>query len=446
MNSATDVFVRVLDILSNELTSTAIDTWFDDTAAIAFRDSRLVLCCPNAFKKEVIETKFLPHLKAALTELFAGDVDLLLLDEAEVAAFLGRESGKGKAVPTEEREVLTFDRFIVGSNNKFAHATARAVAENPALAYNPLFIYGNSGLGKTHLLYAIRHAIKEQFSDMNIVYVKGDEFTNELIHAIKTNKNEEFRAKYRSADVLLVDDIQFIRGKDQTQEEFFHTFNALYEGGCQIVLTSDRPPKEIDRLEDRLKSRFEWGITADVGPPDYETRTAIIQSKALELGVTLPADVTTYIAENITANIRQLEGAVKKLTAYRELLDTDVDRDIANKAIQDILRNEFLPTPDLIVQETARYFTLSTEDIRGRSRIKDTATARQVSMYLIRKLTDFSLADIGKEYKGKSGGGMDHTSVLNSIRKIETEIRENPAFRDTIQDIQTNITETSGGS
>jgi len=446
MNSANDVLKRVLDILSGDLTTTAIDTWFDDIKAIEFKDSRLVICSPSAFKKEVIETKFLSHLKNALVELFAGEVDLLILGEGEVAAFLGQENGRNKSAFTEEREALTFDRFIVGSNNKFAHATARAVAETPATAYNPLFIYGNSGLGKTHLLYAIRHAIKDQFPEMNIVYVKGDGFTNELIHAIKTNKNEEFRAKYRSADVLLVDDIQFIRGKDQTQEEFFHTFNALYEGGCQIVLTSDRPPKEIDRLEDRLKSRFEWGITADVGPPDYETRTAIIQSKALELGVALPTDVTTYIAESVTANIRQLEGAVKKLTAYRELLDADVDRDVANRAIKDILRDEFLPTPELIIQETARYFMLSTEDIRGRSRIKDTATARQVSMYLIRKLTDLSLADIGKEYKGKSGGGMDHTSVLNSIRKIETEIREHPAFRDTIQDIQTNITDTSGQS
>ena len=446
MNSASDVLKRVLDILSGELTSTAIDTWFDDTRAIEFKNGRLVLCCPSVFKKEVIETKFLPYIKSALAEIFAGEVDLLLLKEDEVPAFLGRRNGRDGSVFAEDRETLTFDRFIVGSNNKFAHATARAVAETPAAAYNPLFIYGNSGLGKTHLLYAIRHAIKDQFPEMNIVYVKGDEFTNELIHAIKTNQNEAFRAKYRSADVLLVDDIQFIRGKDQTQEEFFHTFNALYESGCQIVLTSDRPPKEIDRLEDRLKSRFEWGITADVGPPDYETRTAIIQSKALELGVALPADVTTYIAESVTANIRQLEGAVKKLTAYRELLDADVDRDVANRAIKDILRDEFLPTPELIIQETARYFMLSTEDIRGRSRIKDTATARQVSMYLIRKLTDLSLADIGKEYKGKTGAGMDHTSVLNSTRKIETEIRENPAFRDIIQDIQTNITETSGQS
>ncbi|MCL2564056.1 MAG: chromosomal replication initiator protein DnaA [Oscillospiraceae bacterium] len=446
MNSANDVLKRVLDILSGELTTTAIDTWFDDTTAVAFKDSRLVICCPSAFKREVIEAKFLTHLKNALTELFAGEVDLLILGEDEVAPFLGQGVRTCKAAPAEERESLTFDRFIVGSNNKFAHATARAVAEKPAVTYNPLFIYGNSGLGKTHLLYAIRHAIKEQFGEMNIVYVKGDGFTNELIHAIQSGKNEEFRMKYRSADVLLVDDIQFIRGKDQTQEEFFHTFNALYESGCQIVLTSDRPPKEIDRLEDRLKSRFEWGITADVGPPDYETRIAIIQSKALELGVTLPADVADYIAENITANIRQLEGAVKKLSAYQELLDANVDRDFANKAIQDILKSEFLPTPELIIQETARYFTLSTEDIRGRSRIRDTATARQVSMYLIRKLTDLSLADIGKEYQGKSGGGMDHTSVLNSIRKIEQEVKNNPAFRDTVQDIQTNITDTSGQS
>ena len=447
MNSANDVLKRVLDILSGELTSTAIDTWFDDTVAVEFKDSRLVLCCPSAFKKEVIETKFLSHLKAALAELFAGEVDLLILSEGEVAPFLGKSDGSTKAVAREEQEALTFDRFIVGTNNKFAHAAAKAVAERPAVAYNPLFIYGNSGLGKTHLLYAIRHAVKEQFPEMQIVYIKGDEFTNELVHAITTNRNEEFRMKYRSADFLLVDDIQFIAGRDRSQEEFFHTFNALHESGGQIVLTSDRPPKEILLLDDRLISRFEWGLVADISPPDYETRLAIIQAKALQLGATLPEDLIRFIAEHFKTNIRQLEGAVKKIVARRELLSNDMDnKEEAYQAIRDMIREELQPTPEIILRETARYYMISTEDIKGKSRIRDTATARQVSMYLMRKLTDLSLENIGKEYKGQSGRGMDHSSVLNSVQKIEREMKEKPAFRDTVRDIQTNITETTGGA
>ena len=441
MNSAHDILRRALEILAGELTSTAIDTWFDDALAVEFKDSRLVICTPSSFKKEVIEQKFSSHLKATLAALFAGEVDLLILEESEVAAYLGQENTQ-KAAPREEREALTFDRFIVGTNNKFAHAAAKAVAEKPAVAYNPLFIYGNSGLGKTHLLYAINHVVKEQFPEMQIVYIKGDEFTNELVHAIQTNTNEEFRMKYRSADFLLVDDIQFIAGRDRSQEEFFHTFNALHESGGQIVLTSDRPPKDILLLEDRLKSRFEWGLTADIGQPDYETRVAIIQSKATELGVRLPDDLVRFIAELFTANIRLLEGAVKKIAACRELLDSDIDnKDAAIKLLRDMIQEELAPTPEVIIRETARYFMLSIEDIRGQSRIRDTATARQVSMYLIRKLTDLSLVDIGKEYRGKSGSGMDHTSVLNSIRKIESEIRDKPAFKDTIRDIQTNITD-----
>ncbi|MCL2367752.1 MAG: chromosomal replication initiator protein DnaA [Oscillospiraceae bacterium] len=440
MNGANDVWKHVLDILSGKLTTVAIDTWFDDTVAVALGDNRLVVHCPSNLKKEIIETRFLPHLQEALFELFSGEFDLLILGESELEPFLGTQASISRTLP-EDRDELTFERFIIGSNNKFAHAAAIAVAEKPGTAYNPLFIYGNSGLGKTHLLYAIRHAIKARLPDICAVYVKGDEFTNELINAIKTNRNEEFRMKYRSADLLLVDDIQFIAGKDQTQEEFFHTFNSLYESGCQIVLTSDRPPKDILLLEDRLQNRFEWGLLADIGPPDYETRMAIIRSKALQLGLSVPDAVAHRIAEQCTTNIRQLEGAVKKLTAYRELLGRNVDNEeAAMRAIQDMLKDT-RPTPELIIQETARYYRLSVEDIRGSGRTRDTALARQVSMYLIRKLTDLSLVNIGKEYKGKSGSGMDHSSVLNSIQKIEELVKEKPEIHDTVRDIETNITD-----
>jgi len=435
MNAASDVWAHVLDILSGKLTSTAIDTWFSDTEAVELSDNCLVIRCSSNLKKDVIETRFLPVLKEALFELFSGEFHLLILGEDDEL--------EPKPAP-EERVELTFDRFVVGSNNKFAHAAAVAVSEKPSAAYNPLFIYGHPGLGKTHLLHAIRHTAKQKDPNSHIIYTTGEEFTNELINALQTQKNEAFRAKYRSANFLLVDDIQFIAGKDRTEEEFFHTFNTLYESGCQIVLTSDRPPKDILSLEDRLQSRFEWGLLADIGPPDYETRMAIIKSKALQLGLALPNDLANCIAEHFTANIRQLEGAVKKLTAYRELLGDHInDKETVILAVKDMLKSEFLPTPEAIIQETARFYRLSPDVIRGSGRTRDTALARQVSMYLIRKLTDLSLVSIGKEYKGKSGRGMDHSSVLNSITKIEDLVKEKPEFKDTIRDIQNNITERS---
>jgi len=433
MNAASDVWARVLEISSEKLTPTAIDTWFSDTQAVELSDSCLVIRCSSNFKKEVIETRFLSPLKEALYELFSGEFDLLVLGEDEELE---------EKPPVEERIELTFDRFVVGSNNKFAHAAAVAVSEKPAASYNPLFIYGHPGLGKTHLLHAIRHTAKQKDPNSHVIYTTGEEFTNELIGAIQTQKNEAFRTKYRSANFLLVDDIQFIAGKDRTEEEFFHTFNTLYESGCQIVLTSDRPPKDILSLEDRLQSRFEWGLLADIGPPDYETRMAIIKSKALQLGLSLPNDLANSIAEHFTSNIRQLEGAVKKLTAYRELLGDHIDdKETVIRAIKDMLKSEFLPTPEVIIQETARFYRLSAEDIRGSGRTRDTALARQVSMYLIRKLTDLSLVQVGLEYKGKSGRGMDHSSVLSSINKIESMIKEKPEFNDTMRDIQNNITE-----
>jgi len=433
MNAASDVWARVLELSSGKLTQTAIDTWFSDIEAVELVDNCLVLRCPSNFKKEIIETRFLSPLKEALFELFSGEFDLLLL---------GEEEELDPKPQKEECKQLTFERFVVGSNNKFAHAAAIAVSEKPAAAYNPLFIYGHPGLGKTHLLHAIRHAAKQRDINSHVIYTTGEEFTNELIGAIQTQKNDAFRAKYRSADFLLVDDIQFIAGKGRTEEEFFHTFNTLYESGCQIVLTSDRPPKDILALEDRLQSRFEWGLLADIDPPDYETRMAIIRSKAQQLGLLLPNDLANSIAEHFTSNIRQIEGAVKKLTAYRELLGDPIkDKDSVMRVIKDMLKNDFLPTPEVIIQETARFYHLTEEDLRGSGRTRDTALARQVSMYLIRKLTDLSLVSIGKEYKGKSGRGMDHSSVLNSITKIEEMIKEKPEFESTIRDVHNNITE-----
>jgi len=440
MNSANDVWKHVLEILSGKLTATAIDTWFEGTTAVDLTDSRLVVYCPSDLKKEVLESRFLPILKEALTELFSGELDLLILGEGELDSFLNSKEPTSEAVIPSNNS-LTFERFIIGSNNKFAHAAAKAVADQLATAYNPLFIYGDAGLGKTHLLYAIYHAVRHRLPDIQIVYIKGDEFANELIHAIQTNTNTEFRMKYRSADLLLVDDIQFISGKVQTQEEFFHTFNSLYESGCQIVLTSDRPPMEIMRLDDRLRSRFEWGLLADIQPPDYETRMAIVKKKSQQLGLTLSQEQIAFIAENVTSNIRQLEGAVKTLTAHRDLLDANINLSSVSRVLKEILKqnNEYTPTPEIIIQETANFYALTSADLQGRGRTRGTALARQVSMYLIRKITNLSLIDIGKEYEGKNGRGMDHSSVLSSIRKIEDLVKRTPDLADTIRDITANI-------
>ena len=325
---------------------------------------------------------------------------------------------------------------MVGNSNKLAHAAALAVAEHPAENYNPLFIHGESGLGKTHLLYAIAHTIHKNHPDYKIVYIRGEDFTNELIRDIRAGKNQEFRDKYRSADVFLMDDVQFIAGRDSTQEEMFHTFNTLYEDKKQIVFTADRPPKEMLRLEDRLKTRFEWGLLADIQPPDYETRMAIIKNKAALLGVQLPDDISNFIAENLTANVRQIEGALNKLLAYRDLLGNQVDAAAVSRAVKDMLKkyNEFVPSPALIIEYICRYYDVDEEQVRGQGRKRDLMEARQTAMYLIRRMTNLSLNDIGKEF-----GDRDHTTVLHSLDQVEKKMRSDPAYAEKVKEITTNI-------
>ena len=323
----------------------------------------------------------------------------------------------------------------MGNSNKFAHAAAIAVAEKPGAAYNPLFIYGNSGLGKTHLLLAIGQAIHEREPNKKLAYIKGDDFTNQMVRSIKDGTVEDFRMKYRNVDLFLVDDIQFIAGKRSTQEEFFHTFNNIYEAGHQIVITSDRPPLEMSLLDDRLRTRFEGGLMADIQPPDLETRMAITRNKAAQLGLILSDDAVSYIAENITANIRQIEGVIKRLTAYKEILDYTITIDSVKRAIKDVIRTgEYIPTPERIISETARFYSLREEDLRGQNRSRNTAMARQVSMYLMRSLTNLSLKDIGVEYEDRN-----HATVLSSIRKVEDLLKTDPKMAGTIRDITSNI-------
>ena len=433
MNSAADVWARVLEILSKNLTSTAIDTWFDDCRIVDIAENTVVLYIPSTFKKEMIENRFRGTILDALHEIFSYDFELNLLGESELEIYNAMEP---RSSPPSEISEYTFERFVVGNSNKFAHAAAVAVSEGQTKNFNPLFIYGDSGLGKTHLLYAIRNSLQKRHPDYNIVYVKGDDFTNELIYALQVGKNVEFREKYRNADLFLMDDIQFIAGKISTQEEFFHTFNTLYEANRQIVFTSDRPPNEMPRLEDRLKTRFESGILADIQAPDYETRMAIIKNKANMLGLNIPDDVANYIAENMTSNVRQIEGAVKKIMAYRDLMEDKITVTTVAKVIKDMFKEktEFIPTPEIIIGETAKYFQLSTDDLTGQRRTKNTALARQTSMYLIRTLTNLSLKDIGSIFEGR-----DHTTVLSSIRRIEDNIKNSSDFSQTIKDITSNI-------
>ena len=432
MNSLQDIWNGIMEILGRELTPTAINTWFSDCTPVEMVNNRLVIHTPTEFKRDIIQSRFAGTITDALSDLFSADFKLTILAGDELDSYIS-ETKTDDTLP--EVAGFTFDNFVVGPSNKYAHAAAIAVAENPGKLYNPLFIYGNSGLGKTHLLLAIGSAIHAKNPKAKIVYVKGDDFTNDLVHAIQVGGGEDLRAKYRSADLLLMDDIQFIAGKQQTQEEFFHTFNTLYEAGKQIVVTSDRPPMEMNKLEDRIRTRLEWGLMADVQPPDLETRMAITRNKAAQFGVVLPDEVVTFIGETVTSNIRQLEGVVKKLTAYRDLLEDDITVSSVRRAIKDVIRvGTYVPTPNVIIAETARYFSVSEEALRGQSRQKNTATARQVAMYLCRNLTNMALTDIGAQFEGRN-----HATVLASIRKIEDMMQASQEFAMVIRDVTYNI-------
>ena len=435
MNSVRDIWEKVLEVLSEQLTQTAMDTWFNDCRPVELDDCRLILATTSEFKQEIITSRFGERIKAVLSDLFATEFDLLVVTEEEARELPQKKDNDG--LPAEMAG-YTFDHFIVGNSNRFAHAAAVAVAENPGKTYNPLFIYGNSGLGKTHLLMAIGNAIHEREPNLNIVYIKGDEFTNQMVKAIKSGTADEFRTKYRNVDLFLVDDIQFIAGKQATQNEFFHTFNSIYEAGHQIVITSDRPPKEMASLDDRLQTRFEWGLMADIQPPDLETRMAITRNKAAQLGLLLSDEAVAYIAENITSNIRRLEGVIKKLTAYKEILNEVITIDSVKRAIRDVIKEGiFTPTPEIIIRETARYFQLPEEELRGQSRSKNTTLARQISMYLMRSLNDLTLNEIGKQYEGRN-----HATVLSSIRKVEDLLKTDIKMQTIIRDITSNINST----
>ena len=434
MKSIADVWKNVLDRLRGQLSETTIDTWFDEINVITMEDSAFVLHCSNTFKKSTIEARFMRHIKEALKDIFSADLEVKILNDDQLSAYHGVAPDRPGAL--YESDAFTFETYVVGPSNKLAYAAAKAVAEKPGENYNPLFIYGDSGMGKTHLLYAIAHQLQRRDNSAKIVYIKGDEFTNELVNAIREGKNAEFREKYRQATLLLVDDIQFIAGKQQTQEEFFHTFNTLYESGRQIVLTSDRPPREMTQLEDRLRTRFEWGLMVDVAPPDFETRMAIIKTKAALLGVQLPDEISGYIAENVTANVRQIEGTLNKILAYRDLLGDQVDEEAVSRAVRDMLKksNEYIPSAEVITDYICKFYNMDSSVLYSQSRSRDVVNARNIAMYLIRRMTNLSLVDIGKKF-----GGRDHSTVLHSLDNVEQKMRSDPAFAEVVKEITTNI-------
>ena len=434
MNSASDVWEKALSIVRRDLTEVAISTWFDECSAVKLSDSCLYLHTSNKFKKDTIENRFLVFIKTALYEIFSGEFDAVILDDDGLRALENTPDSKSNLGIDE----YTFEHFVVGDSNKFAHAAALAVSEGKKGSYNPLYIWGESGLGKTHLLNAIRNAVEKNFPHYKIIYASGETFTNELVEALQQGyygKLVEFREKYRSADILLMDDFHFIAGKESTQEEYFNTFNVLFEHGKQIVLTSDRPYNEMTKLADRLRTRLEASLRVEIFPPDDILRIAIIKNKAKQLGVILPDEVTNYIAENVSANVRQLEGAVKMIIAYRDLMNDDITVDTVKERLSKMFTGtkDNFPTIDIIVEETAKLYQVDVYDLKGRSQSHNIVLPRQVAMYLIRKLTNTSLKATGKAF------GRDHSTVKSSLDKVESALREDQEFSGFIKDITLNI-------
>lgn len=443
MQSFREVWQSALKIIENTIPSTSFHTWIVELEPAKLEADKAVFYARSSFQRDVVNNKFLPVIAKSVSDVMGFEVqaEILVADEAPASSG-DRAAVIAPAAPSLIRQQmeneLTFESFIVGNSNKFAHAASQAVAANPAFAYNPLFIYGGSGLGKTHLLYAIRHEIMQSYPAYKCVYIKGDDFTNELIESLRQGKTYEFRNKYRYADVLLVDDIQFIGGKEATQEEFFHTFNTLYEANKQIVLTSDRPPKEIQTLEDRLRSRFEMGLIADIQPPDFETRSAIIRGKAELFAIDMPDEVVEFLSIKLKDNIRQIEGVVKKIKAYHMLTGERVNIDSAQNAVRDILSDN-VPIPvtiEKIIAEVGRYYNVSPAEIKGKRKTAEVAMARQVAMYLIHIITDISNSAVGKEL-----GGKDPSTVHYAVQKINRDMKANPQFKDVVEGMMKTIQE-----
>lgn len=425
---------KTLSVLKDELTEVGFKTWFATIEPLAMEGNELILSAPNEIHKNTILNKYKTLLVNALNVVSDMPLTFSVVLSGEYEA---KEVPSARPFPEGSLNPrYTFDEFVVGKNNEYAHAACLAVAENPARAYNPLFLYGGAGLGKTHLIQSVGHYILEQDPHAKVLYVTSEKFTNDLINSIKEDKNEEFRNLYRSLDVLLIDDIQFIAGKERTQEEFFHTFLTLYEANRQIILTSDRPPTEIPLLSERLTSRFKCGLLTDIQPPDFETRMAILRKKAQDNKMELPDGIITFVAQSIKSNIRELEGALKRIYLYRTLSDKPLTEEFAEEALRDFFSRaeEIVMSNDLVLNEVSRYFNISKEELLSKKRTKECAYIRQIAMYLCRELVGSSLSEVGKFF-----GKRDHSTVLYACDKIEKEIEQDIELKNTITDLTKNI-------
>lgn len=436
-----DLWQKTLNLLKNELTEISFNTWIKTIEPISISQNTIYLGVPAEFNKGILESRYSVLIKNAVRQIASREYAIEFVipsqdDSKKYSAGQGEMGNNEESIVSLLNPKYTFDTFVIGNGNRFAHAAALAVAESPAKAYNPFFIYGGVGLGKTHLMHAIGHFILSQNPSQKVLYVSSEKFTNELINAIKDDKNEEFRSKYRNIDVLLIDDIQFIAGKERTQEEFFHTFNALYEANKQIILSSDKPPKDINTLEERLRSRFEWGLIADIQAPDLETRIAILRKKAQMENLNVSNDVMVFIADKIASNIRELEGALNRVIAYASLTESEVSVDLATEALKDILsvNKAKIINCNVIMETVARYFDIKPEEFKSKKRNREVSYPRQIAMYLCRDLTDMSLPKIGEEF-----GGRDHTTVIHACEKISEETGSNAETRRTVEELKRNI-------
>ncbi len=438
MDSLKDMWQLACEKLKESCGEVIYDIWIKPLEIIRFDGARVEIAA-SEFVKKIIEQKFHNELKDAFRSVMGFDVEVVLIDPDKAQQVQAQpERTKAPSVTSTSIETNTFETFVVGSSNRFAHAAAQAVAATPGSAYNPLFIYGNSGLGKTHLLCAISNEVKRNKPDADIIFTRGEDFVTLIVEGIKSQKMKEIHEKYRNCDVLLVDDIQFIAGKESTQEEFFHTFNALTQDNKQIVLTSDRAPKDIEILDERLRNRFEWGLIADIQPPDIETRMAIIQRKATTLGLELPQDVVQFVAEKIKTNIRQLEGAVKKINALVNIEGASINIAMAQNAIKDIM-NDSRPVSSIvgnIITETSRTFGVPQADITSKKKDAKTAKARQVAIYIVREITDLTQKEISEYF-----GNRDRTTILYSIESIKQEVERDSSLKKTVDNIIKNARE-----
>ncbi len=437
LKNAIEIWEKAKDLIREKVNPQTFETWFRPTKGIGIADNTLMLEVPNSFFKDWLLEHHLELIRATLKNIsgqgLALDFSYSANEPDKRAA--GAAAQRQQVKPADKKQdannlglnpAYTFDDFVIGPSNKMAHAAAMAVAESPAKAYNPLFIYGKAGMGKTHLMNAIGHCVAAKNPNMRVVYITSEQFTNQLIQAIQNRSTEKFRAKYRGVDVLLIDDVHFIAGKESTQEEFFHTFNTLHDAHKQIVLSSDKPPKDIDGLEERLVSRFEWGLIVSISQPDFETRVAILRQKLKRENIEVPDDVIFYIGEKIKSNIRELEGALKRVVANAVLLKQSVSIELARSVLKDMVKEkESRITAESIFEEVAAYFNVRVSDIKGRRRTKQMVVPRQLSMYLIRKLTDHSLPEIGELC-----GGRDHTTVMHACESIESDIKKDQKIKD----------------